>query len=116
MAPAFRVTVEEKVDLTYLVNVARGFLEAVEKMSKSEPLKTQPLSGSPRGYEKFFQKLPKRAQLGGARKSLDVTCLLSTRQPVYRCAQAFGQGFFVPHYLAQILCRHYVLGRFRGVC
>lgn len=52
-----------------------------EKMSKSEPLKT---------HRKVFQTLSKRAQVGGARKSVDVTCLRSTRQPVYRCAQAFG--------------------------
>ncbi len=46
-----------------------------EKMSKSEPLKT---------HRKVFQKLSKRAQVGGARKSVDVTCLRSTRQPVFR--------------------------------
>ncbi len=34
--------------------------------------------------------LSKRAQVGGARKSVDVTCLRSTRQPVYRFAQACG--------------------------
>jgi hypothetical protein len=28
--------------------------------------------------------LSKRAQVGGARKSVDVTCLRSTRQPVFR--------------------------------
>jgi hypothetical protein len=44
-----------------------------EKMSKSEPLKT---------HRKVFQKLSKRAQIGGARKSVDVTCLRSTRQPI----------------------------------
>jgi hypothetical protein len=52
-----------------------------EKMSKSEPLKTQPLRGS-RWLRKVFQKLSKRAQVGGARKSVDVTCLRSTRQPI----------------------------------
>lgn len=46
-----------------------------EKMSKSEPLKT---------HRKVFQKLSKRAKVGGARKSVDVTCLRSTRQPVFR--------------------------------
>ena len=46
-----------------------------EKMSKSEPLKT---------HRKVFQMLSKRAQVGGARKSVDVTCLRSTRQPVFR--------------------------------
>ena len=44
-----------------------------EKMSKSEPLKT---------HRKVFQKLSKRAQVGGARKSVDVACLRSTRQPI----------------------------------
>ena len=34
--------------------------------------------------------LSKRAQVGGARKSVDVTCLRSTRQPVDRFAQACG--------------------------
>jgi hypothetical protein len=44
-----------------------------EKMSKCEPLKT---------HRKVFQKLSKRAKVGGARKSVDVSCLRSTRQPV----------------------------------
>ena len=34
--------------------------------------------------------LSKRVQVGGTRISVDVTCLRSTRQPVYRYAQAFG--------------------------
>jgi hypothetical protein len=44
----------------------------------------------PEGLRKVFQKLSKRVQVGGTRISVDGTCLRSTRQPVYRFAQAFG--------------------------
>ena len=46
-----------------------------EKMSENEPLMT---------HRKVFQMLSKRVQVGGARTSVDVTCLRSTRQPVFR--------------------------------
>ena len=45
------------------------------KMSNSE---------SPLTHRKVFQKLSKRVQVGGTRISVDVTCLRSTRQPVFR--------------------------------
>jgi hypothetical protein len=51
------------------------------KMSNSE---------SPLTHRKVFQMLSKRVQVGGTRISVDVTCLRSTRQPVYRFAQACG--------------------------
>ena len=46
-----------------------------EKMSENEPLMT---------HRKVFQMLSKRVQVGGARTSVDVTCLRSTWQPVFR--------------------------------
>ena len=46
-----------------------------EKMSENEPLTT---------HRKVFQMLSKRVQVGGTRISVDVTCLRSTRQPVFR--------------------------------
>ena len=52
-----------------------------EKMSKSEPLKTQPLRGS-RWLRKGFQSLSKRVEVADARNSVDVTCLRSTWQPI----------------------------------
>jgi hypothetical protein len=45
------------------------------KMSNSE---------SPLTHRKVFQMLSKRVQVGGTRISVDVTCLRSTRQPVFR--------------------------------
>jgi hypothetical protein len=45
------------------------------KMSNSE---------SPLTHRKVFQMLLNRVQLGGTRISVDVTCLRSTRQPVFR--------------------------------
>jgi hypothetical protein len=45
------------------------------KMSNSE---------SPLTHRKVFQKLSKRVQVGGTRISVDVTCLRSMRQPVFR--------------------------------
>ena len=54
------------------------------KISNSESPLTQPLRGSQRGLRKVFQMLSKRAQVGGTRISVDVTCLRSTRQPVFR--------------------------------
>ena len=45
------------------------------KMSNSE---------SPLTHRKVFQKLSERVQVGGTRISVDVTCLRSTRQPVFR--------------------------------
>lgn len=46
-----------------------------EKVSASEPLMT---------HRNGFQLLPKRVAVGSARISVDVTCLRSTWQPVYR--------------------------------
>jgi hypothetical protein len=45
------------------------------KMSNSE---------SPLTHRKVFQMLSKRVQVGGTRISVDVTCLRSTRHPVFR--------------------------------
>ena len=51
------------------------------KMSASE---------SPLTHRKGFQSLSKRVGVADTRNSVDVTCLRSTWQPVYRYAQAFG--------------------------
>jgi len=47
-------------------------------------------SESPLTHRKGFQSLSKRVEVADARNSVDVTCLRSTWQPVYRFAQAFG--------------------------
>ena len=41
-------------------------------------------SESPLTHRKVFQSLSKRVQVGGTRISVDVTCLRSMRQPVFR--------------------------------
>jgi len=46
-----------------------------EKVSESKPLMT---------HRNGVQTLSKRASVGNARKSMDVTCLRSMRQPVFR--------------------------------
>jgi hypothetical protein len=52
-----------------------------EKMSKSEPLKT---------HRKVFQKLSKRAQVGGARKSVDAGCPTHLTQRLSCDSQQLG--------------------------
>ena len=41
-------------------------------------------SESPLTHRQVFQMLSKRLQVGGTRISVDLTCLRSTRQPVFR--------------------------------
>jgi len=53
------------------------------KMSASESLLTQPLRASLR-LRKGFQSLSKWVEVADTRISVDVTCLRSTRQPVFR--------------------------------